>query len=66
MCRPAVSAQPSDRPLIQMTKEQLLNELDWILANKNIFEDKKKREIRATKERISCRDRRRAAILDCS
>lgn len=50
MCRPAVSAQTSDRPLIQMTKEQLLDELDWILVNKNIFEDKKKREIRAAKE----------------
>lgn len=49
MCRPAVSAQPSDRPLIQMTKEQLLNELDWILVNKNIFEDKKKEKLELLK-----------------
>lgn len=53
MCRPAVSAQPSDRPLIQMTKEQLLNELDWILANKNIFEDKKKEKLELLKSELA-------------
>lgn len=53
MCRPAVSAQPSDRPLIQMTKEQLLNELDWILVNKNIFEDKKKEKLELLKSELA-------------
>lgn len=53
MCRPAVSAQPSNRPLIQMTKEQLLNELDWILVNKNIFEDKKKEKLELLKSELA-------------
>lgn len=53
MCRPAVSAQPSNRPLIQMTKEQLLNELDWILVNKNIFEDKKKAKLELLKSELA-------------
>lgn len=53
MCRPYVCAQPSNTPLIQMTKEQLLNELDWILVNKNIFEDKKKEKLELLKSELA-------------
>lgn len=53
LCRPHVCAQPSDTPLIQMTREQLLNELDWILANKNLFEDKKKEKLELLKSELA-------------